>query len=92
MRIGYTLNGVRDEFSKSGIKTMAQAKSILRKVEEQIENEELGLIQNKNITLREYYPMFREDKSIRNHGIIHLLQGMIQLLRIICSLYLVIFH
>lgn len=62
VRIGYTHQGQYDEFNQSGIKTIAKAKSILRKVEDNIENYETGLISNKNLTVREYYPIFREDK------------------------------
>lgn len=62
VRIGYTHEGEQDEFNESGLKTIAAAKSILREVEEKIEQFEMGLINNKNITVREYYPIFKENK------------------------------
>lgn len=62
VRIGYTIDGVPDEFQKMGIKTIAEAKSLLRNVEEKIEKEESGLIKNRSMTVREYYQLFREDK------------------------------
>lgn len=62
VRLGYTHERKTEEFNQMGIKTIAKAKSILRKVEDKIDNLETGLIKNKNITVREYFPVFREDK------------------------------
>lgn len=62
VRIGYTHEGKQEEFYESGIKTIAAAKSLLRDIEDKIENYEMGLIENKKISLREYYPIFRENK------------------------------
>ena len=62
VRIGYTHQGQSEEFEKRNIKTIASAKSILRKIEEKIENYDTGLIGNKTITVSEYYPLFVEDK------------------------------
>ncbi len=45
-----------------GIKTIVAAKSILRNIEDKIENYDTGLIGNKKITVREYYPLFVKDK------------------------------
>lgn len=62
VRIGYTHEGEKEEFNQMGIKTIAAAKAILREAEENIDNSETGLVKNKNITVREYYPLFTEDK------------------------------
>lgn len=62
VRIGFTINGKYDEFDKMGIKTLAEAKSILREAEENIEKEEIGYINNKKTTVKEYYSIFRADK------------------------------
>lgn len=62
VRIGYTHQGQPKEFEKRGLKTIAAAKSLLRDIEDKIENYETGLVGNKNITVREYYPKFVQDK------------------------------
>lgn len=62
VRLGYSEQGKKKEFNKMGIKTIAEAKSILRNTEEKIENQELGLINNRKITVADYYQIFREDK------------------------------
>lgn len=62
VRIGYTHEGQPEEFNQMGIKTIAAAKTILREAEANIDNSETGLVKNKDITVREYYPLFREDK------------------------------
>lgn len=62
VRIGYTHQGKTEEFNQMGIKTIVAAKSILRNIEDKIENYDTGLIGNKKITVREYYPLFVKDK------------------------------
>lgn len=48
VRIDYTYQGRSDEFEKRNIKTIAAAKSILRNIEEKIENYDTSLIGNKS--------------------------------------------
>lgn len=62
VRIGYTHEGQQEEFGKRGLKTIAGAKSLLRDTEQKIENYDTGMIGNKKTTVREYYPVFVEDK------------------------------
>lgn len=66
VRLGYTVRGEKKEFNKMGIKTISEAKSILRNAEDKIENQEIGLLGNKKITVAEYYLIFREDKLNSN--------------------------
>lgn len=65
VRMGYTVNGVPDRFEKMGYKSMAEAKAAIRKVEDMIEKHESHLIKNREITVREYFKLYREEK-IRN--------------------------
>lgn len=62
VRIGYSANGKTQEFQKMSLKTLAAARSLLREVEENIEKNELGFINNKKLTVKEYYSIFRKDK------------------------------
>lgn len=62
VRLGYSVRGEKKEFNKMGIKTLAEAKTILRDVEDKIANDEIGILENRKITVRQYYQIFKEEK------------------------------
>lgn len=60
IRRGYYLKGKKKEASKSGLKTIAEARSALAEIERQIENNDFDV--NKNLTCDQYWEIYCENR------------------------------
>lgn len=63
VRRKYFMNGQEKEVNESGFTTLNLAKARLREIENQIEEEELGLINNKSITFDRYLALYIQSKE-----------------------------